>query len=162
MMSHLWQLDLFTCWFPSSVELKLLISVDSNRLAKQRQATAWVFWGRATWKDCLSLTLAVIGNIQSHFDSSDRWQFLIKLTICSFWSFTFIFLCFRKWSGNFYRKDNSHHLLLPPFNWQKQNHQAVQLPISTTSPDFFHFQLSLPFLSYCCKLQLALEVNNVT
>ena len=119
MMSHLWLLDLFTCWFPSSVELKLLISVDSNRLAKQRQATAWVFWGRATWKDCLSLTLAVIGNIHSHFDSSDRWQFLIKLTICSFWSFTFIFLCFRKWSGNFYRKDNSHHLLLPPLQLTK-------------------------------------------
>ena len=140
------------CWFP------LILIAWQNK----GRTTAWVFWGRATWKDCLSLTLAVIGNIQSHFDSRDRWQFLIKLTICSFWSFTFIFLCFRKWSGNFYRKDNSHHLLLPPFDWQKQNHQAVQLPISTTSPDLFHFQLSLPSLSYCCKLQRALEVNNVT
>lgn len=45
------------------------------------------------WKDCLSLTFALIANIGCHFDSSGRGKCLIKPTICNFWLFTLSFLC---------------------------------------------------------------------
>lgn len=45
------------------------------------------------WKDCLSLTFALIANIGCHFDSSGWGKCLIKPTICNFWLFTLSFLC---------------------------------------------------------------------
>lgn len=104
-------------------------SSPTASLAKHRQAIAWV-WGHVSWKDYWSQTFAVIGNILSHFDSSDQGKCLIKPTICNFWLSTFSFLCCHEWSGNFCREDNFHHL--PPSLStgapHRQNHRAVQLP----------------------------------
>ena len=42
---------------------------------------------------------------------------------------------------------------------QKQNHRAVQLPISTTSPDLFHFQLSLPSYFQACFRSIGVQYS---
>lgn len=114
------------------------------------------------WKDCLSLTFALITNIGCHFDSSGRGKCLIKPTICNFWLFTHSFLCC---PVTFVGKIIFTTFPLP-FNWHSSKKKSSSRASSKTtqgwkssrtSPNLFHFQISLPTYFQECLRSIVVQ-----
>ena len=107
--------------------------------------------------------LFIIGNIRSHFDSSDRGKCLTKPKIFNFWPFTFSFLCCREWSGNFL---GGLIFTTLPFNWRSSKTKSSSCAASKTaqgwkssktSPNFFHFQLWLSSYFQACLRSISVQ-----